>query len=104
MGVSNGETFDNGIFGLAILEDEAPMLVFKGALRVDDAVVRPVGNSGTGAHEVKQLTDEQVHVILALIAASEAPRAWEPIEKTMRDDWGIDNPDQATEDVRKTLE
>ena len=44
MGVSNGETFDNGIFGLAILEDEATMLVFKGALTVDDAIVRPVAS------------------------------------------------------------
>ena len=53
---------------------------------------------------MKKLTDEQAQVVVALINVASELSAWPRVESTMRDDWGIVDPDQATDELLKLLE
>ena len=55
---------------------------------------------------MKVLTSEQATVLLAFIEAFDLTTtgAWAPIESEMRENWGIDDPEAALQDVRQALE
>ena len=53
---------------------------------------------------MKKLTDEQARVVVALLNVVSELSAWPRVESTMRDDWGISDPDQATDEILKVLE
>ena len=53
---------------------------------------------------MKQLMDEQAQVVVALLNLVSELSAWPSVERTMRDDWGILDPDQATDELLKLLE
>lgn len=55
---------------------------------------------------MKHLTDEQATVLRAFLDAFDlqATGVWTSIEKAMRDDFGIENPEEALEDARDALQ
>lgn len=54
---------------------------------------------------MKTLTQEQVDALLAFLDAFDqtATGAWTRIEEHMRDNWGIDNPEEAIEQATEAL-
>lgn len=53
----------------------------------------------------KTLNDEQVHVLRSFMTAVDGVVGiWPQIETTMRDDWGIENPEDALADLENALE
>ena len=53
---------------------------------------------------MKTLTDEQAQVVVALLNVVSEIGVWPRIERRMRDQWGISDPDQATDELLKLLE
>jgi hypothetical protein len=53
-----------------------------------------------------RLTNEQAKVLDAFISSFElyVTGAWPAIEKGMRDDFGIDNPEEALEEAKQALQ
>jgi hypothetical protein len=54
---------------------------------------------------VKTLTREQAEALAAFLAAfDELTGAWVHVEKSMREDWGIEDPEAAIESAREALQ
>lgn len=54
---------------------------------------------------MKTLTDEQAHVLVAFLESHDlhVTGAWPAIEESMRESFGIDDPEDALEDARGAL-
>lgn len=54
----------------------------------------------------KNLNTDQANAVLGFMDAFEqrVTGVWSAIEEHMRENWGIEDPEQALEDVRQTLE